>query len=122
MIELLTTYFAGFPYDIQVKAEKYYQSMVRIIFEMSGMKFLTENMTNIGRIDGVLESGEHVYIIEFKLNKSADEALSQIDEKRYADKYILPAKENGQTIHKLGINFCFADDVRNITDWKEDIV
>ena len=42
MIELLTSYFAGFPYDIQIKAEKYYRSMVRVIFEMCGMEFLTE--------------------------------------------------------------------------------
>ena len=40
--ELLTSYFAGFPYDIQIKAEKYYRSMVRVIFEMCGMEFRTE--------------------------------------------------------------------------------
>ena len=120
MIEGLKTYFASFPYNIQIKQEKYYQSMVRIIFEMSGMEFVTEDVTNIGRIDGVLKTDKHLYIIEFKLNKDADDALSQIDEKKYADKYILPAKEAGQTIHKLGINFCYDKDVRNITDWREE--
>ncbi|MBR4208116.1 MAG: AAA family ATPase [Lachnospiraceae bacterium] len=120
MIELLKNYFASFPYDIQIKHEKYYQSMVRIMFEMSGMKFLTEDMTNTGRIDGVLEAGGHLYIIEFKLNKNADEALAQIDEKKYAEKYILPAKEKGLKLHKLGINFCYDKDVRNITEWKEE--
>ena len=121
MIELLTSYFAGFPYDIQIKAEKYYQSMVRVIFEMCGMEFLTEEKTNKGRIDAVLDAGDHLYIIEFKLNKSPGVALSRIDEKKYAQKYILPAKEKGVTVHKLGINFGYAEGERNITKWEDEL-
>ena len=121
MMDLLSSYFAGFPYDIQIKAEKYYQSMVKVIFEMCGMDVSTEEKTNTGRIDAVLDAGDHLYIIEFKLNKTSDEALSQIDDKKYAQKYILPAREKGLTVHKLGINFSYAEGERNITEWKEEL-
>ena len=122
MIEHLRAFFTALPYDIQVKEEKYYQSIVYTIFRMCDMKMMTEVSTNIGRIDGVLDAGKHLYIIEFKLNKSADAALEQIDEKKYADRFIIPAKEKGQIIHKLGINFSYEEKTRNISDWKEEII
>ncbi|MGN0940073.1 MAG: AAA family ATPase [Selenomonadaceae bacterium] len=122
MIEHLRAFFSALPYDIQVKEEKYYQSIVYTIFRMCNMKMMTEVTTSIGRIDGVLDAGKHLYIIEFKLNKSADTALEQIDEKKYADSFILPAKEKGQAIHKLGINFSYDEKTRNVSDWKEEII
>ena len=122
MIEHLKGFFSALPYDIQVKEEKYYQSIVYTIFRMCDMKMITEVTTSLGRIDGVLDAGKHLYIIEFKLNKSADAALNQIDEKAYAEGFILPAKEKGQVVHKLGINFCYDEKLRNIADWKEDII
>ena len=122
MIEHLKAFFSALPYDIQVKEEKYYQSIVYTIFRMCNMKMMTEVTTNIGRIDGVLDAGKHLYIIEFKLNKTADAALEQIDEKKYADSFILPAKEKGQIIHKLGINFSYDERTRNVSDWKEEII
>ena len=122
MIEHLKAFFSALPYDIQVKEEKYYQSIVYTIFRMCNMKMMTEVTTNIGRIDGVLDAGKHLYIIEFKLNKTADAALEQIDEKKYADSFILPAKEKGQVIHKLGINFSYDEKTRNVSEWKEEII
>jgi len=122
MIEALKSFFSGLPYDIQIKSEKYYQSIVYTIFKMCGMNVMTELRTNVGRIDAVMTIADHMYIIEFKLNRSADAALEQIDEKKYADSFILPARESGKTIHKLGINFCCDEDVRNITGWKEEVI
>ena len=52
----------------------------------------------------------------------ADAALAQIDEKAYAKKYLRPAREKGQTIHAVGINFCYAPEDRTITEWKEHIL
>jgi len=122
MMEYMQTFFSELPYDIQIKSEKYYQSIVYTIFKMCGMKVMTELRTNIGRIDAVMTIGDQVYIIEFKLNRSADVALEQIDEKKYADGFILPARRDGKTIHKLGINFCCSEEVRNVTDWREEVV
>ena len=57
-----------------------------------------------------------VYIIELKLDESADEALNQIKEKKYYEKYT----KDGAVIHLLGINFSSAE--RNISEWKEEIL
>lgn len=122
MIELLREFFAGLSYDIQVKQEKYYQSIVYTIFRMCGMEMQAEVTTNIGRIDGVLDTEQHLYIIEFKLDKTAVEAVRQIDMQKYAEKYLCPAQAKGQTVHALGINFSYEAGIRNITDWQEKIL
>ena len=119
MIDIWKDFFAGLPYDIQIKAEKYYQSIIYTICRLCGMDILTEVATNKGRIDAVLSSPKHLYIIEFKLSKTAEAALVQIDEKGYAEKYIRTARENGQAIHALGIQFSYAAEDRTIADWQE---
>ena len=122
LIDIWKDFFAGLPYDIQIKAEKYYQSIIYTICRLCGMDIVTEVATNKGRIDAVLDAGQHLYIIEFKLEKTADAALAQIDEKRYAEKYLRAAREKGQAVHALGINFCYAEGERTITDWKERMI
>ncbi len=122
LIDCLREFFAGLSYDIQVKQEKYYQSIVYTIFRMCGMELQTEVTTNIGRIDGVLDTEGHLYIIEFKLERSAAEAVAQIDTQKYAEQYIRPAREKGQRVHALGINFSYEQGVRNVTDWQEKIL
>jgi len=122
MIETFRSFFSNLPYDLRIEKEKYYQSIVYSIFVMCGIETKAEETTNIGRIDGVAKMKNQIYIIEFKLNGSAEEALKQINEKKYAEKYTLDAKLHGKTIHKLGINFSSENGVCNITDWKEEIL
>ena len=80
-----------------------------------------EEATNIGRIDAVLNADGHLYIIEFKLNKSADEAAGQIADRKYVEKYMIPAKREGKDIRALGINFSTADAMRNIDSYREKV-
>ena len=116
MMSVLKSVFASVPYGIQVKNEKYYQSILYLTFKMCGMNIMAESMTNIGRIDATLEAGNNIYIIECKIDKSASEAFSQIDDKKYAEQYSF--KENdGYKIHKIGMNFSSAK--RNIDDYIE---
>ena len=110
--------FANIPYTIQIAEEKYYQSIMYTVFLLCGMDIDAEVATNIGRIDAVMDAGEHLYIFEFKFEKSVETALEQIDDKGYAQKYLVRAKEVGQAIHKIGVTFSYAKDVRNITGWK----
>ena len=97
MVDVWKDFFAGLPYDIQIKAEKYYQSIIYTICRLCGMDILTEVATNKGRIDAVLDAGKHLYIMEFKLHKTADAALAQISEKAYAKKYLRPAREKARS-------------------------
>ncbi|MFZ4084417.1 MAG: PD-(D/E)XK nuclease domain-containing protein [Vampirovibrionia bacterium] len=71
----------------------------------------TEDRTNLGRIDLVLESDTSVYLFELKVNSSAKAALEQIKEKKYYEKYLNIHKE----VLIIGVNFSLEE--RNVTDW-----
>ena len=107
--------FAGIPSLVYSKAEKtneyYYQSLVYMMFSAIGMTVNLEEITSGGRIDAVAENKDTVFIIEFKLNKSARDALSQIRTNHYADKFLT----KGKKIKLIGINFSSKD--RNIDDY-----
>ena len=122
MMTWLKEIIANIPYHIQLPQEKYYQTMVCVILMMCGVDVRPEEMTNKGRIDAVLVTPQHIYIIEFKLNKSAEQAARQITDKDYGQKYRMTARAHGQTLHQLGINFSYDKDQRNITDWKETLL
>lgn len=71
-----------------------------------------EVRTPRGRVDMVLRSSTHLYIVELKLNQDANVAMKQIDLKEYPQRFAL----TGLPIVKVGINFDMA--THNITDWK----
>ncbi len=98
---LFKTFLANIPYNIQVPLEKYYQSIFFIVCFLLGGKPTAEDITNIGRIDLVLEHNNHVYLIEFKINRSVDEALSQIERSDYSQKFL----HQGKQVVMIGINF-----------------
>ena len=112
--------FANIPYSIQIAEEKYYQSIMYTVFMLCGMDIDAEEVTNIGRIDAVLDAGMHLYIFEFKFEKTALEAIGQIEKKEYVQKYLIKAEQKGQIIHKIGVSFSYGRDKRNIDDWKEE--
>ncbi len=70
-----------------------------------------EYHTNEGRIDLVLQTDQYIYIMEFKLNGTAEEALQQIKEKHYA----LPFKADSRKLLRIGVNF--SSKTRNIEKW-----
>ncbi len=116
MIELMKSIFASGSYDIQLENEKYYQSLMYLIFKMCGMDIATEETTNIGRIDATMKVGSYIYIIECKLQKSAEKAINQIFDKQYAQKF-LSEKKNGKKIGCVGINFPYDKSIRNIESY-----
>ena len=111
-MELWQAYLADIPYDIQLKHEKYYQTIFYTTFRTLGYTIKAESRTNKGRIDAVVSYGEWVYVLEFKLDKNADIALDQIKQNRYYQKYM----HSGKRIILIGANFDFAE--RQLTDWK----
>jgi hypothetical protein len=86
-ITLLRKVFLKINYNLHLKDEKYYQTIFYLVFTLLGLKTDAEMTTNLGRIDAVVESNS-IYIFEFKLNGTKEEALEQIKTKKYYDKYL----------------------------------
>ena len=69
-----------------------------------------------GRSDVVFSYRRDVYIAELKVDGCADDAISQMKTKGYADKYI----RDGKRVHLIGISF--SSEKRQIEDWKEELI
>ena len=113
-MEKIKHFFKNIPCDIQIENEKYYQTIFFIIFRLIGLFIEAEARTSIGRIDAVVKTDKYVYIFEFKLNRSADEALKQIHDKAYYQKFLNSDRE----IILVGANF--STESRNIGEWKTE--
>ena len=114
----LAAVFASVPYRAG-KKEPDFAQVVDVVTLLCGkaVRVVAEDQTSEGRIDLSVVAGEHVYVMEFKADKSAEAALRQIKEKRYADKFRL---EKGKTIHLLGI--AFSSTGHTVQDWKEEVL
>ena len=105
--KLMTALLSSVTYRFQRKqdpmeCERYFQYTFYLIVKMLAFySTVAEKETSEGRIDCVVECPDYVYIIEFKLNGSAEAALKQIEDKGYAKPY---AADNRKVI-AIGINF-----------------
>lgn len=119
----LTSLFASIPYNnyannIIAHYEGYYASVVYTYLTSLGYTCIAEDVTQRGRIDLTIKLPERIIIIEFKVD-TKEQALAQIKEKKYYEKYLIEAKTNHQEIFIIGI--CFASKEKNITefDWEK---
>jgi len=108
----LKSFLASIPYDIIKESENYYQTAIHLVFTMLGLSCRSEVRIAAGRIDTLVEMKKFVYCFEFKLDGTADKALSQIDTKEY----LLPWKGSGKKLFKIGVEF--DHEKRNIGEWK----
>jgi hypothetical protein len=99
--ETLGCFFANIPYDITLANEKYYQSLFYAVLTLMGLSIEAEVRSNKGCIDCVLQTDEVIYIIEFKLNGTKEQALQQIQDKQYAQKY----QGSDKRVVLLGVEF-----------------
>jgi len=111
-LKRLQTMFADNSYTVQGDKELYFQNTMYVIFKMMGFYVDIERTTSYGRIDMVVKTQDNIYVIEIKLDGTADEALKQIEEKGYAAPYAMDKRK----LYKIGINF--ASDIRGISEWK----
>ena len=111
-MQRLESLFAQGDYQVIGDAELYFQNVCWVIFRMIGFYTEVERHTSDGRMDMVIQTQDYIYIFEFKLDKSADEALRQIEDKQYAK----PFEHDGRKIYKIGINF--STKTRRIDGWK----
>jgi hypothetical protein len=117
VIDLLKSLFAKIPYDIFIaNQEAYYHSLLYITFQFLGSYTASEVNTHRGRIDVILETPDNVYIIEFKLDDTAEAAILQIKKNAYYERY-LDSKKN---IHLLGI--AFSSKQKSISEWQHEVL
>ena len=115
--ELLNALLAGLPSEASdKKSEGLFHGLIHFIFQLLGMYLKSEVHSSRGRADSIVETASHVFIFEFKFNRSADEALTQVKTKKYADKYQADAK----TIIGIGVNFVSKD--KEIDGWETEIL
>ena len=107
----LQSFFADTPYELVRDLELHYQNVLFIVFKLMGFYTKVEYHTSEGRVDLVLQTNKYIYVMEFKLNGTAEEALQQINEKQYA----LPFTADSRKQFKIGVNF--STQMRNIERW-----
>lgn len=108
----LENLFAGQDYQLAGDAELYFHNAVSLIFKMVGFYTETERHTSDGRMDMVVQTADFIYLFEFKLDKSVDEALEQIERKQYA----APFANDPRKLYKIGVNFSSV--TRRVESWK----
>ena len=115
---LFTSFLSSIPYTMRRKEdererERYFQYTFYLILRLiSVYTVYVEKVQSQGRVDCVLETPQYVYIFEFKLDGTADEALRQIEEKGYANEYA----SDTRTLYKIGASF--SSETGTIGDWK----
>ncbi len=100
-LERLRSLFADTPYELVKDLENHYQNVIWIVAKLMGFYVQAEYHTSRGRIDLVLKAPNYCYVMEFKLDGTAEEALAQIKNKDYT----LPFQLDGQQIIRVGLNF-----------------
>ncbi len=101
MLGLLQTFLGTVPYTDNTDYEGHWQQVLYIIFTLLGERADVEVHTASGRVDVVVRTATTLYLIEVKLNKSAEAAAKQIDLKDYASRFALC----GLPVVKVGVNF-----------------
>ena len=118
LCSLFTSFLSGIPYTMRRKddereRERYFQYTFYLILRLiSVYTVYVEKVQSCGRVDCVLETPQYVYIFEFKLDGTADEALRQIEEKGYAREYASDARK----LYKIGASF--SSETGTIGEWK----
>ena len=107
-MERLKLFFAGIPYDLSDNTERHYQAIFYIVFTLMGQFVETEVRSARGRADAVVKTRDAIYVFEFKLDGSAEDALRQIKEKGY----LIPYTLDGKRLVKVGVNF--SKETRNV--------
>ena len=115
--KLMTSFLASIPYterrkDDERERERYFHYTFYLILRMiSGYTVYTEKAQSEGRVDCVVETPDFIYVIEFKLDGTAKEAIDQINQKGYAREY----EADPRKLYKIAA--CFSSETGSIADW-----
>ena len=115
--DAFTSFLASIPYEANKDErakdfETHFSYTFYIINRLLGCyTTLIEKQNSKGRADIIIETDNDIFIFEFKLDKSAKEALQQIEEQQYA----LPYQDDKRSIHKIGVNISSTS--RTVDEW-----
>ena len=116
--KLLTSFLADIPYSMRRKEdererERYFHYTFYLLMRMvSCYTVYTEKQQSEGRVDCIVETPEYIYIFEFKLDGTADEALQQIEDKGYARPY----EADKRKLFKIGT--VFSSEMGTVSEFK----
>lgn len=110
-MQRMKAFFADTSYQVVGNAELYFQNAMYLVFKIMGFYTQVERPTSDGRIDAVIQTPDYIYIIECKLDRTADEALRQINDSDYA----APFAMDKRCIYKIGVNF--SSQTRGVEQW-----
>lgn len=116
----LRSYIAKIPYDIITKEEwecnesreAFYKLLIYMAFSMLNSIVDTEVKSVLGRADVVIQTNADIFVLELKVDDTAENALQQINSKGYT----IPYEADGRKLTKCGI--CISSSARNITHWR----
>ncbi|WP_337633121.1 ATP-binding protein [Prevotella sp.] len=110
-MQRMKAFFADTSYQVAGNAELYFQNAMYLVFKIMGFYTQVERPTSDGRIDAIIQTPDYIYIIECKLDRTADEALRQINDSDYA----APFSMDKRRIYKIGVNF--SSQTRGVEQW-----
>ena len=110
-LQTLQAYLESIPYQDSRFDENHYTQMLYVIFSLLGLHVDSQVRTAKGRLDVVVRTEGHIYVMEVKLDRPAREAIEQIDSRNY----LLPYSLDGRQLTKIGISF--STEERNVTEW-----
>ena len=107
----LRAFFADFPYELNAQTERHYQVVFYLVFKLMGQFVDAEVRGATGRADAVVKTPKYIYVFEFKVDGTPEEALAQINSKQYA----IPYQADHRKVIKVGVNF--DSSTRTIGEW-----
>lgn len=110
-MQRMKAFFADTSYQVVGDAELYFQNAMYLVFKIMGFYTQVERPTSDGRIDAIIQTPDYIYIIECKLDHTADEALCQINDSNYAAPFAMDKRR----IYKIGVNF--SSQTRGVEQW-----
>jgi hypothetical protein len=110
---LLKDYLSTIPNVLNNKEEKHFQTILYVMFTWLGFYTEVEVNTAVGRTDVVIKNAKNIFVLELKVDGTAQDALAQINSKNYT----IPYKYDGREVVKIGVNISTENNVRTITDW-----
>ena len=112
LMKRFEAFFADADYEIVGDAELYFQNTMYVMCKLMGQYTQVERHTSNGRMDIVVQTDKYIYIMELKMDASADEALQQIEDKGYAK----PFAADPRKLFRIGVGF--SSETRRIKEWK----